>query len=204
MRYVKTITGRYQQVTNEQLRAMRYVPKNATPIAEDGGVVYVYPYNAPMGGRYYGVIAYRGNAHKSEFHYTYKTDAQVDKKIAEFFQSIRDHKKRVADRRAQDNAGHTFKVGEIVTNSWGYDQTNVDWYAVTRITKNYVWLRPVCAELESATGAMSGKEALVLDANLKPIFTEKGVETKHKASGDYVTMRHGCGSRYKGGSLHSS
>lgn len=184
--------------------ATRYIPKNSLPIEEEGlGVVYVYPTTTPRSGICYGIVAYREKAIHSDFHIACKTDADVDKKIAAFFDGIRQHKQLVADRRTKDFAGHTFNVGDIVTNSWGYDQTNVDWYAVTRTTKNYVWLRPICAEVEQ-TGFMSGTESPRLDENLKPILAERGLETKHRASGSHVTMRHGCGSKWTCDKKYSS
>jgi hypothetical protein len=190
---------------------LRWIPKNALPVAETGlGVVYVYPY-APIDAKYwdgkprYGVVAYREKARKSDWHHTYRSDAEVDKAIQGFFDAIRAHKAIVSERRDRDFAGHSFKVGDIVTNSWGYDQTNVDWYVVTRTTANYVWLKGVAAELTTSEGCgpMSGNVALKLDENLKPIESSKP-ETKHRASGDYVTMRHGCGSKHTGGSLYTS
>ena len=111
----------------------------------------------------------------------------------------------MVEYRKRDYAGHNFKVGDIVTNSWGYDQTNVDWYRVSRTTTNYVWLKPVHSAIQNDEGAgpMSGQVALTLDENLQPI-DGKGKETKHRASGDNVTMKHGCGSKYTGGSLYTS
>ena len=35
---------------------------------------------------------------------------------------------------------HTLKVGDILNSSWGYDQTNVTFYQVTRVTKSSVVL----------------------------------------------------------------
>lgn len=37
----------------------------------------------------------------------------------------------------------TVKVGDIFTYSWGYDQTNVDFYQVVRCTTKTVWVRRV-------------------------------------------------------------
>lgn len=193
--------------TNAELR---WIPKNALPITEPGlGVVYVYPYANPVHETEkprYGVVAYREKARKSDFHYTYRSDAEVDRKIEEFFNNIRAHKAVVAERREKEFAGHSFHVGDIVTNSWGYDQTNVDWYRVSRTTKNYVWLIPVCARLipSEGCGPMSGQESLAIDENLKPIDATDAKETKHRASGDYVTMRHGCGSKHTGGQEYVS
>jgi len=35
---------------------------------------------------------------------------------------------------------HTFIVGDILSSSWGYEQTNVTFYQVTRVTKSSVEL----------------------------------------------------------------
>lgn len=53
-----------------------------------------------------------------------------------------------ADRKAR-NQPHTLKVGSILCASWGYDQTNVDWFQVVAIRgQNTVALRPIAADVE--------------------------------------------------------
>jgi hypothetical protein len=37
--------------------------------------------------------------------------------------------------------GHPFKAGDIFYSSWGYDQTNIDWYVVLRVTRTQVILQ---------------------------------------------------------------
>lgn len=191
-------------MTTETTTKRRWIPHNSLPIEEPGlGVCYVGPAGHHKG--WFAVTAYREKAIKPDFSYRYKTEAEVDAKIAAFFDGIRQHKKLVQDRRTSEFEGHSFVIGDIVTNSWGYDQTNVDWYRVSHTTKNYVWLIPVHSALtpDEGCGPMSGKVALALDADLKPI-DGKGKETKHRAVKDHVTMRHGSGSKYTGGSLYSS
>src|SRR5262245_54181686 len=190
-------------------RTSRYIPEGSIPIEEEGlGTVYVSRYiNHCDGKPRYAAMAYLPKAIKCSWNYSFKTDSQLDKQIEDWFNALCAHKKRVEDYRAQRYAGHNFKVGDIVTNSWGYDQTNVDWYIVKRISKAYVWLKPVHAKLvdEESQGysPMAGVESLVLDENLKPIEGD-GPETKHQASGDNVTMRHVCGSKWTGNKMYSS
>lgn len=38
-----------------------------------------------------------------------------------------------------------FEVGSYAVSKWGYDQTNVDFYKVTRRNEMWVWLQPVQA-----------------------------------------------------------
>lgn len=44
------------------------------------------------------------------------------------------------------------KVGDIFYNSWGYDQTNIDFYKVTRITRTKVELLAIGARCEGSSG----------------------------------------------------
>lgn len=44
------------------------------------------------------------------------------------------------------------KVGDIVYTSWGYDQTNIDFYQVVKVTKASVKLQRIAATVESSTG----------------------------------------------------
>lgn len=43
---------------------------------------------------------------------------------------------------------HGLTVGDLLVSTWGYDQTNVDFYEVTRATAKMVQLRPVSIEQE--------------------------------------------------------
>ena len=53
---------------------------------------------------------------------------------------------------------HDFQVGDIVFGSWGYDQTNVDYYAIIRTTRTKVELLPIGAEL---VDSRSGSDTIV-------------------------------------------
>ena len=60
------------------------------------------------------------------------------------------------------------KVGDVLVASWGYDQTNIDFYQVVRATKASVWLQPMSQEIVKAGGFMS--EYVVPKA---PIFVQR-------------------------------
>lgn len=49
-----------------------------------------------------------------------------------------------------------YEVGAILSDSWGYEQTNVDFYCVVRMTAKTVVLLPM-TEIYRGTGDMSGK-----------------------------------------------
>ena len=68
---------------------------------------------------------------------------------------MRERKARVQAQRAERTTGHAFQPGDTVYASWGYEQTNMDWYRVTRATKSYVWLKQL-ASIQTETCFMSG------------------------------------------------
>ena len=49
---------------------------------------------------------------------------------------------------------HTLKVGDVLSSSWGYEQTNVTFYQVTRVTKASIELG-VLRSKETSDGELS-------------------------------------------------
>ncbi len=87
-----------------------------------------------------------------------------------------------AARKAERAKPHAFKTGDVVCSSWGYDQTNVDFYVVTRTTAHFVWLRPIAQRAEE-TLSMQG--TCQPETPIRPI----GDEQKHKASASgWITL----------------
>ena len=50
---------------------------------------------------------------------------------------------------------HTYQIGDILVSSWGYDQTNVSFYEVVKVTPATIRVRRRNAEVKSR-GNMSG------------------------------------------------
>ena len=67
----------------------------------------------------------------------------------------------------------TIEPGAILYSSWGYDQTNVDYYMVTRVTKSSAWIVPMSAH-EDQTGFMCGKAS-----PLEPQTHSRWCECRH-------------------------
>jgi hypothetical protein len=199
----------YQTIQHGGRKLSRWIPEKATAVREKSGlgVVYVYELPNPRSGRPFLAVAYAGNAAKSSFHYSYKDASAVDLAIRNFFQSLQDRKARVSQRRTDQYKPHTFKVNDIVTNSWGYDQTNVDWYRVSQVSAHYVWLQPIAASVEE-NGFMSGHSAPRVSTEGEPqswgfVDTKEPAE-KHLASGSNVSMKYGCGSKWNGETRYCS
>ncbi len=206
----------------------RYIPKDSRAVEHRLGICYV---EDKLGGRthdhtVYTVMAYRGNAGKSSFYESYRTPETRDRRVAEFFANLEEHEARLDARRAERSKPHDLKVGDIITNSWGYDQTNVDMYQIVKATANYVWLQPIASEMVPSEGhaPMAGhvrpelpvRQILTREvreygdydhANGTRSVTLKTVPVepkKRKAEGVNVCFEYGCGSKWDGRSLYCS
>jgi hypothetical protein len=59
--------------------------------------------------------------------------------------------------------GHGFEVGNILSSSWGYDQTNVTFYQVLKVTPKTVTVREIRKEYQYG-GDMTGTVLPVRDS----------------------------------------
>jgi hypothetical protein len=177
----------------------RYIPNDSIAVEHPQGLGVAYVYR--LGDRGYCVIAYGGKRNTSDFHYSYKTIEQAHEKIESWFKGLEQSQELKAKWRQERNKPHNFSVGDIVTNSWGYDQTNVDWYKVVRTTSHYVWLQPICAHVQE-NGFMSGPSVPHIstegDDPKNWGVVEKGKVEMHHASGNNVSMKFGSGSKWDG------
>lgn len=97
----------------------------------------------------------------------------------------------LAEQRAR------FSVGSVVVNSWGYDQTNIDFYQVVEISKSRasVKLRKIGSRSIEATGYMSEKVSPAVDHFIGEAFTKRITEWG-------VSFTHGSGRLCDADSVH--
>lgn len=99
---------------------------------------------------------------------------------------------------------HTLKPGDVVVNSWGYDQTNVDFYQVTRTTAHFVWVRKLKAKT-TETGFMAGPTSPLLgqfDDTAPAITKHKGYMAEDGQP--RVKFEYGAGWKWDGKPEHCS
>lgn len=146
--------------TKDDRLAARYIPKNSRRVlvkADGLSCIYVYEFQGKSGGDRFGAIAYRGTAARSSFHYTFRSAEQRAAYINEFIRSIQTTIASRQEKRQQRAAWtNPLTVGTILYTSWGYDQTNVEFFVVTKVSGRRTWVREIASDFE-ATGDMSGK-----------------------------------------------
>ena len=179
------------------LTKTRYIPKDSRPIEHPAGlgVAYLYGDGRPC------VIAYGGKRTKADWHYSFPTQEAAQKKIDEWFASLTGHETLKAQFKAERNKPHSLKVGDLIYNSWGWEQTNIDFYQVVRVSEHCVWLRKLCHETEEK-GFMQGPTRPILGQ-----FAEDEI-TQHHASqnehGVHIHFKYGAGCKWSGGDLWCS
>ncbi len=120
-----------------------YIPKDAVQVKDvEGTDLEIWIYN---GGNdsFYG-LAFAGKAQKPLWHYRFGDEVRRQKEIKETIESRKkslDYKNQKKEERR--NFKHSLKVDDILYDSWGYDQTNVDYYQVVEVGEKSVKIRKI-------------------------------------------------------------
>jgi len=128
MRAMRTVDGR--------LRA-RFYPKGGrivfADVRPDGSDVRVYLQDTPRGPRAV-LLAYLGTAGRPSTYCTYRDEARAIEAAKAMLAGKAAQADRVKARRAQVAAWQTkLQAGSVLRHSWGYDQTNIDYYEVVSV-----------------------------------------------------------------------
>lgn len=74
------------------------------------------------------LMAFGGRRSKPDWHYRFRTEEGLLQKIKEWADGLRSRAQQNAARKAERSKPHDIRVGDIFRCSWGYDQTNIDYY----------------------------------------------------------------------------
>ena len=135
----------------------RYIPKHYTLIAKDeryGFEVHGIIDNGP--GSRTVAIAFGGKRSKPDWHFRFKDEARLHAKIEETLRGYMEWQDRKAEYKAKRNAPHDVKIGDVFKCSWGYDQTNVDFYECTAVLGAMIEIREI-AQDSMETLSMQGE-----------------------------------------------
>lgn len=134
-----------------------YLPPEARdtkPIEPEGTDLAIWvwekEYDTPLKGkvlRLFG-IAFAGKANKPLWHHSFKDESSRQRLIDETIKnrkSLLEYKqKRLQERK---DFQHDFQKGDILYSSWGYDQTNVDFYEVVEVVGKMVSVREIAGKV---------------------------------------------------------
>lgn len=84
--------------------------------------------------------------------------------------------------------------GTIMKSTWGYDQTNVDFFKVTKVNNGWAWMQPVGQVMVEQTGYLS-ETVIPSNEPAGKVFRRK---IQSYSMGDYVRIN-----SYAGASIWS-
>lgn len=134
----------------------RYVPSHyqAREYKDANAIIYF----AETNGAYYA-MAYSGKRSKHDFHYKFKTLENFEKYVSDYLKRLMLHEQHKAEAKEKKAAIrkafiNPLKVGDIVYTSWGWEQTNIDFYQIVElIGKSTVKLRKLkCQDVGNEQG----------------------------------------------------
>ena len=108
-----------------------YIPKNYDTRIVPKGVlaeIYLFDHGKPA------AMGFGGKRAAPDFHFTFPTEARRTFYVSRYIDGLIEKKKTKDERKAKAKAfEHALKVDDILYTSWGYDQTNIDFYQVTKL-----------------------------------------------------------------------
>lgn len=151
-------------VTRFKLDRSFFIDKQSRVLAEKyDAIVYGYEYIDASGKPRFIAIAFHGKSQKPDFNFYFRTNEQRQQKIDSFLNSRKLHYDRQARKtEARKNFVNPFKVGDIFHHSWGYEQTNCDYYQCVEVKPASVVLRPI------GTRTVKGSEGFMCES-LMPV-----------------------------------
>ena len=106
------------------------------------------------------MIGFSGKRAKPDFHYRFRSTEHADRYQDSWHKGLVSRATAKAERKAEKAAKsaqpHPLAVGDVLVSSWGYEQTNYDYYQVTRLVgKQSVEIREL-ARQAAESGFMQG------------------------------------------------
>lgn len=104
-------------------------------------------------------IVWHGNKKKPALYQAYRTEEDMNQSLDSWYQYKLKTAQEIAERKSKEKAMRSkplgINVGDIFYHSWGYEQTNIDFYEVIRIVGKRVVFRKLLQET-TETGFMCG------------------------------------------------
>jgi hypothetical protein len=87
-----------------------------------------------------------GRQVKWDFHNSYPSEEVREKTVNGWFDRLADRHKQEEKLKRGSDQPNPFKERDIIYNSWGYDQTNIDFYQVVEVKEKSIVIRAICQE----------------------------------------------------------
>lgn len=177
----------------------RYVPfyMNAHIDCMELGNCEIFYTTVAASGKW-GAIAYMGKSKNHSWHYNFKSEERMNEYIKKYIDErklMENNKKLRKEEQKKRNASVSVEVGQIFHYSWGYEQTNCEFFQVVAVKGKTATLRAIGAKVvKGSSGFMSCRLSPIKDSFLTGNF-EETITKRVKASYDNTpTFSMECGS----------
>lgn len=143
---------------DRQTYVKTYLPPVAQVVRAKDCDAEFYLYNGTRGP---AAAAFVGKARKPTWRFYFSDAEQREKRIRSTIESARATAKTRAENAAERSKPRELKCGDILYTSWGYDQTNIDFYEVMAVKGSFVELQQLQQET-SETRYMAGETKPIL------------------------------------------
>jgi hypothetical protein len=186
----------------------RYIPENSQAVTRPGldGIVYTYAAGAG-GGPFKGpaalaAIAYHGKSTKPTWHFYFYSEIQRSARIEQFFTELQAHIDRKAKAAAEKKEfRHTLVVGDILDYSWGWEQTNPEFYQVVEVGEFTIKMREIAMHTAPGDYITNGMADYVLPD--PDHFVGESI-SKRPGIGNVVRMKFGVATKWDGHKCYRS
>lgn len=129
------------------------IPADAKEVIYPEGRCVVYLYTIGTSAR---AIAFEGNRVKPCWSYRFGSEDKRAEYVSEWVNTCTAREReREVSRRTVEAYRHPLKVGQVLYSTWGYEQTNVDFYKVVRVLPKSVEIQEI-GTFKRYSGAMVG------------------------------------------------
>ena len=133
----------------------RFIPPGALKVSDKLSDAVAYLYSSTSGAPCARV--FYGKQSKPVVAYRYRSEAEREASVIAAFKGRQARTARMAEYAAErKDAVNPYKVGDVFRSSWGYDQTNINYYQAIKVTAKSITVREIAQE-RIATGAMRGR-----------------------------------------------
>lgn len=153
------------------------------------------------------VKAFAGKRSKPDYYYILRPNRSgtaieqlrklIDRTVENYRMNLEYKQNRKDARKADSQRENPFQVGDMLTSSWGYEQTNRFFWQVVRVTRSSIVVREIAGDMVEATCGMAG--------NFKPVkdqFTsdrERTCRVQWSSGHASVKIDHGYASKVEEG-----
>lgn len=165
-----------------------YAPQTYNALIEKEGQGVVYLTTNSLGKP--SATGFSGKKSKPTFNYYFNNEIDRVDYIEKFFNNLQESENRKEQRKLdkklkREQAKTAWNIGDLLCSSWGYDQTNVDFYQVTGIKGSKVTFRKIGGKVVPGS---EGRDCCKVVASKDSFVEDKEEFTKIATNTDFFKL----------------